>query len=211
MLLSFRHRCGWGDFGAPDPVDVAEEARWLAEPAVAAACSVPWRGGAGKGLIVSPAGSNEEHARLIREWLGSVTTARPVLVPNRLRPLFGSARALAVPMRASGAPCGVLALPLQPGWGPVARELEGLGNEFALRFESADKRAQVALLRTASVGRRPAGRRDWARIVARTPDRALGSGAPPRGRAWKADPDARRAESAALALGRDGALALGRR
>lgn len=52
---------------------------------------------------------------------------------------------------------GVLAVPVRPGWSPVARELECLGAEVALRLEVADLRAQLAGLRMATRQRAPLG------------------------------------------------------
>lgn len=174
--------------------------------------SVPWRGGTGRGLIVSAAGVHDGDAALIQQWLGEVRSSQPLIVPNALRVRFGSFRALAVPMRAPGGIVGALALPLRPGWGPIARELENLGSDFARKFEAADRRAQIIFLRVASVGRRPAGRRDADAVAIRAPSRTLGAGGAPR---WRAlgfhGPSARRVEAPAGALGRDGPLALGRR
>jgi hypothetical protein len=210
--LLFRHRCPWGNFAPPDPADVAEEARWLAEPPVAIVAAVPWRGGPGRGLIVSADRVHGGDADLIQEWLGAVDRSQPMVVPSALRVRFGSFRALAVPMRTPGLTVGAIALPLRPGWGPIARELENLGSDFALRFEAADRRAQITLLRVASVGSRPTGRRDAHAKVLRAPPRSLAAGGAPH---WRAlgfhGPSARRVEPDSGAIGRDGSLALGRR
>jgi len=157
---AFRDRSGWGDFAAPSLREVADEARWLGDPPVAVVAVVASKCSAATGLLVTPYGSFTDHDRLILEWIGSIETSGPARVPASLRPHFGSHRALAVPMRSATWTVGALALPLRPGWGPVARELEGLGSDFASRFEAAHRRAEIVFLRVASVGRRPAGRRE---------------------------------------------------
>lgn len=167
---------------APDAQALADEARWLAEPPLAVVAVVPWHGGLGEGLLVSPAGVSRDHGALIRSWLGSVTRSGPVRVPDALCVAFAGSRALAVPLRTPVWTVGALALPLRSGWGPLARELELLGADFALRLEAADRRAQLALLRAASVGPRPAAHRTAERRPVRPAQSAPGSVPPPRPR-----------------------------
>jgi hypothetical protein len=206
---AFRDRCPWGDFAAPDLARVAEEARWLAEPAAAVIACFPWRGGAGQGWLVTSTGMESDDAQLLQRWLGSVETSRPLLVPMQLRSRIGCQRVLAVPMRGSERLVGALALPLRPGWGPMARELEGLGSDFAQRLEAADQRAQRVFVRIASVGRRPTGRRDREHAVTSPPARIVLSRIR---RPRAATPEIpRRVDLAANGLGRDGTAALGRR
>ena len=206
---AFRDRCHWGDFAPPDLVRVAEEARWLAEPASAVIASFPWRGGDGQGWLVTPAGMEDDHSELIQRWLSSVDVSSPLPVPGQLRSRIGCHRVLAVPMRGSDRLVGALALPLRPGWGPMARELESLGSDYALRLEAADQRAQRVFVRAASVGRRPVGRRDGDGGGPRPLVHAVASRMM---RPRAAHPDApRRAELGSVVLGREGAVALGRR
>jgi hypothetical protein len=206
---AFRDRCPWGDFVAPDLARVAEEARWLAEPANAAIACFPWRGGDGQGWLVTRTGMESDDAELIQRWLGTVETSGPLLVPGLLRSRIGCQRVLAVPMRGAERLVGALALPLRSGWGPMARELEGLGSDFARRLEAADQRAQRTFGRMAWVGRRPAGRRDCEHAVTSTPIRTMASRVP---RPRSAEPDvSRRAELAGNGLVRDGIAAPGRR
>jgi len=206
---AFRDRCNWGDFAPPDLVRVAEEARWLAEPAAAVIAAFPWRGGSGQGFLVTPSGIRDEDSELIQRWLGAVETSSPLPVPGQLRSCLGCHRVLAVPMRGVERLVGALALPLRPGWGPMARELEGLGSDFAQRLEAADQRAQRVFVRVASVGRRPAGRRDFTHAVARPLAHVVASRVP---RPRTAQPEApRRVDLGNVILGREGAIALGRR
>jgi len=206
---AFRDRCPWGDFMAPDLARVAEEARWLAEPAAAVIACFPWRGGAGQGWLVTGAGMDNDDAELLQRWLRQVETSGPLLVPGQLRSRMGCNRVLAVPMRGSERLVGALALPLRPGWGPMARELEGLGSDFAIRLEAADQRACRVFVRIASVGRRPTGRRDWEHAVTSAPARLIGTRVP---RPRAAQPEgARRVEFGANGPVREGAAALGRR
>jgi hypothetical protein len=208
--LAFRDRCSWGDFAVPDLVRVAEEARWLAEPAAAAVASFAWRGGEGEGWLVTPTDVESEDAALIMRWLGTVEGSSPIVVPVELRRKLGCVRALAVPMQGLHRRVGAMALPLRAGWGPMARELEGLGSDFAMRLEAAEMRAHRLYGRTASVGRRPVGRRSCEPGVTVAPERVLGHRAAPRPRV--AHPDGtRRADAGSSVLGREGALALGRR
>jgi hypothetical protein len=206
---AFRDRCGWGDFAPPDLVRVAEEARWLAEPAAAVIACFPWRGGSGQGWLVTRSGMEGDDSELIQRWLTGVDTSTPLPVPGQLRSRIGCNRVLAVPMRGSERLVGALALPLRPGWGPMARELEGLGSDFALRLEAADQRAQRVFVRVASVGKRPAGRRDVNHTVARPLTHVVASRLP---RPRSAQPEApRRVEIGSVVLGREGATAAGRR
>jgi hypothetical protein len=204
---AFRDRCPWGDFVAPDLSRVAEEARWLAEPASAAITCLPWRGGTGQGWLVTPSRMEDDDGELIQRWLAGVECSGPLLVPGPLRSRMGCSRALAVPMQGPTRRVGALALPLCAGWGPMARELEGLGSDFARRLEAADQRAQRLFLRIASVGNRPAGRRDWEHPAPNHPPRVLALRAP---RPRAGYPAPRHADAAAAALGRE-APALGRR
>ena len=199
--------------GPPDPAAVAEEARWLAEPAVAMVATVAWRGGPPRGLLVSAAGADDAHDALVREWLRDVEASRTLRVPDALRAAVGSLRVLAVPMRTPGWTVGALALPLRAGWGPIARELEALGTDFALRFEWADRVAQRALLRHAWLGRRPAGARTWIASGPRIAARALGASGAPRLRpAWPAwSADTRRAEPPEVSPAAQGRVAWHRR
>lgn len=207
---AFRDRCPWGNFVPPELARVAEEARWLAEPASAAIACFPWRGGSAQGWLVTPAGMRDDDKELIQRWLAGVESSSPIVVPATLRQKLGCTRALAVPMQGSERRVGALALPLRQGWGPMARELEGLGSDFALRLEAADQRAQRSYSRIASVGRRPAGRRDWELAATSPPARVAAARGAPRPRSAGAD-GARRVEFAIGALGREGALAPGRR
>jgi len=112
-------------------------------------------------------------------------------------------------MRGSERLVGALALPLRPGWGPMARELEGLGSDFAMRLESADQRAQRTFQRIASVGRRPTARREAEHGVTSARVRIIASRVP---RPRAAGPEApRRVDLAANGLVRDASAALGRR
>lgn len=206
---AFRDRCTWGDFAAPDLVRVAEEARWLAEPAAAVIACFPWRGGTGQGWLVTSSGMQGEDSELIQRWLNGVDVSSPLPVPGQLRSRIGCHRVLAVPMRGSDRLVGALALPLRPGWGPMARELENLGSDFALRLEAADQRAQRVFERVASVGRRPAGRRDVNHAAARPLTHVVASRMP-RPRASQPETP-RRVELGTIVLGREGAIALGRR
>jgi hypothetical protein len=207
---AFRDRCHWGDFAVPDLTRVAEEARWLAEPAAAAVACFAWRGGSGEGWLVTPTGIESEDAPLIQRWLSNVEASSPIVVPVELRRQLGCVRALGVPMQGLHRRVGAMALPLRTGWGPLARELEGLGSDFAQRLEAAEMRAHRLYVRTASVGRRPIGRRSWESGVTVTPERVVGLRGAPRPRAAHADSE-RRTEVVIGALGREGALALGRR
>jgi hypothetical protein len=150
-----------------------------------------------------------DDAELLQRWLGSVDSSRPLLVPGQLRSRIGCQRVLAVPMRGSERIVGALALPLRQGWGPMARELEGLGSDFALRLEAADQRARRVFVRIASVGRRPTGRRDGEHPVTASPMR-IAALRMPRPRNSQQDVP-RRVDLAVNALGREGTVALGRR
>ncbi|HVW28218.1 MAG TPA: hypothetical protein VHC69_22800 [Polyangiaceae bacterium] len=206
---AFRDRCNWGDFAPPDLVRVAEEARWLAEPAAAVIACFPWRGGTGQGWLVTSSGMEGDDSELIQRWLGAVEASSPLPVPGQLRRRIGCHRVLAVPMRGSERLVGALALPLRPGWGPMARELENLGSDFALRLEAADQRAQRVFVRVASVGRRPAGRRDQGLATTRPLAHAVASRMP---RPRPVQPEApRRVDIGTVVLGREGASAVGRR
>jgi hypothetical protein len=195
---------------APELARVAEEARWLAEPAAAAVACFPWRGGAAQGCLVTPLGMQDDDKELIQRWLSGVDSSSPIVVPVLLRQKLGCTRALAVPMQGSERRVGALALPLRQGWGPTARELEGLGSDFALRLEAADRRAQRSYSRIASVGRRPAGRRDGELAATSPPARVAATRGAPRPRP-PSTAGARRVEFVIGALGREGALASGRR
>lgn len=157
---AFRDRCAWGDFAPPALARIAEEARWLARPAAAVIACFPWRGGAGQGWLVTEAGMQDEHEQLIQRWLGGITCSGEVPVPAALQQKLGASSALAVPMRSSERRVGAVALPFRACSGPMARELERLGGDFAQRLEAADRRAQRSYSRIASVGpRRARGRR----------------------------------------------------
>jgi hypothetical protein len=215
LQLVFRHRCSAGDFGCPDLAEVAEEARWLAEPAVAIVAVLPWHGGPGRGLLVTAGGASREDDKLMCAWLRDVTTSGQLAVPSLLRARFGALHALAIPLRGADRVVGALALPLRAAWGPIARELEQLGSDFAIRFEAADRRAQITQVRSASTGRRPTGRREHATGTAHPPQRILAASGAPRARAGSpgtVDGDSsRRAEPPAGVLMREGPLAVGRR
>jgi hypothetical protein len=208
---AFRDRIAWGDFAAPSLRDVAEEARWLGDPPIAVVATVASMSGGASGLLMTPLGPREDYAALIIDWLADISTSGVLRVPSSLRPYFGSLRALAVPMRSSSWIVGVIALPMRPGWGPVARELEGLGSDFAARFESAHRRAETVYGRFASVGKRPAGRRTEPLTTPHAPERLLRGSSPPRGRDARHVEGTRRPETTGFVLGRDGSLALGRR
>jgi hypothetical protein len=190
---------------------VGNEARWLGDPPVAVVAVVASKCGSAAGLLVTPHGPVSDHDRLILEWLGSIETSGPIRVPESLRPHFGSHRALAVPMRSATWTVGALALPLRPGWGPIARELEGLGSDFASRFEAAHRRAEVVFLRVASVGRRPAGRREDVPSTSRVPARLPHGATSMRGRGGRHVSGVRRLEIPGSVVGKDGAITLGRR
>jgi hypothetical protein len=193
---------------------VGEEARWLGDPPIAVVSVTASKTGPAAGLLVTPHGERAEYGALVLEWLSGVEASGPVRVPEALRPHFGSPKALAVPMKTATWTVGVLALPLRPGWGPIARELEVLGSDFANRFEAAHRRAELVYTRVASVGRRPVGRRDElteGRVVASAVTTNPPGNPAHRARGARPPSGTRRLELPAGALGRDGALALGRR
>jgi hypothetical protein len=222
LVPALRDRSAWGDFAAPRLRDVGAEARWLGDPPIAVVSVTASKAGPAAGLLVTPHGEHAEYGALVLEWLSRVEASGPVRVPAALRPHFGSLKALAVPMKTATWTVGVLALPLRPGWGPIARELEALGGDFANRFEAAHRRAELVYLRMASVGRRPVGRREEtahsparsynpAAIQAPAPGSPAPNAATPRARGARPPSGTRRLELPAGAIGRDGTLALGRR
>jgi hypothetical protein len=125
---------------------------------VAAVSVIAWRGGPSVGLLVGAEGAETADEELVKAWLSQVHRSSPVLVPGPLRARMGGASALAVPLRTPSWRVGALALPLSTGWGPIARELEALGLEFARRFHTAERRSQIAWLRIAVTAPRPTSR-----------------------------------------------------
>jgi hypothetical protein len=138
----------------------------LADPAVSIVSVRAVRGERAVGVVAVPDGFIDGHESLIQAWLSDVSAPRALVVPEPLRRLMHSHRAIAVPMRTPLWRAGVIALPLRPGWGPIGRELEHMGAEFALRLQSADRQAQVWLVRMAAVRPRPARRSSGSRRVA---------------------------------------------
>ena len=145
---------------------------------------------------------------LIQRWLAAVESSSPIVVPEPSKARCdASARRPDAGLRAKGRRARVAA---SPGLGTDGAQSSGNGSDFALRLGQRTRRAQRSYSRIASVGRRPAGRRDWELAATSPPARVAAARGAPRPRSPGQD-GTRRVELAIGALGREGALAPGRR
>lgn len=133
--------------GFPDPVELAEQVRWLADPAVAVVVLSENLTDIRRGVLVSCDEVREGMGFALRDWLERVDEICLLDVPYGIERHFQALRAIVVPMWTPAWKAGVIALPMVAGrWNQVATQLTHLGAEFALRLESCDRQAAIAEL-----------------------------------------------------------------
>ena len=147
-----------GLFFRPDIPDLNLLGNWAREQSqpklaivtVGEFCEIPPRG-----LFFNSSGSTDLLEPELLYWLSEVEETGPLRVPRVFLPVFRCNHVLAVPMHTPIWQAGVIAIPLPTPWQELAREMEGVGCEFALNAESADRKTALAQLALRPVRARP--------------------------------------------------------